>query len=294
MAAGIWNRLHTAWRVACSTWRIFSEIDAEQRAASFAYYALFSLIPLVALFLTLGSLLFDPRQIIQEIARFAPISPSEQQPIWTAVHSMEHLRGGVGVISVLILMWTSHRFFQSLVRAVNRAWHTIELPWWQVPLKNLAMIGVVASGLVLGILIPAILQGVRNAILALDHWIHLHFPAFNIEGVLPAIDLIRYLVGGIILFYAISVLYMLAPRQRVFFRDIWMAAVLVTLCLQTAQIGFVDYLPRLVNYSSVYGAFSGLLFLLFWIYVSGLIIIAGACLCAALKRPDDQAGRPAG
>ena len=37
--------------------------------------------------------------------------------------------------------------------------YTIEIPWWQAPLKNLLMILIVASALLAGVIAPAILQG---------------------------------------------------------------------------------------------------------------------------------------
>ena len=54
--------------------------------------------------------------------------------------------------------WSSLRFFQSLVHGVNRAWHTHEIPWWKMPLRNLAMIGIVASALLIGVIAPVILK----------------------------------------------------------------------------------------------------------------------------------------
>jgi membrane protein len=73
---------------------------------------------------------------------------------------------------------------------------------------------------------------------------------------------------------------MFAPRWRVEFRQVWQAALLVTLALQFCQIAFVNYLPRFVNYG-IYGAVGSLMLLLLWVYISGIIIIFGGCLCAA-------------
>ncbi len=103
------------------------------------------------------------------------------------MHQLEIARGGIGILSVLILLWCSLRFFQGLVHGVNRAWHTIEIPWWQVPLKNLLMIAITGSALFAGVIAPAILQGVRNGLLAAETFPERHifrsstcisFPAF--------------------------------------------------------------------------------------------------------------------
>ena len=182
MGSAIRNGLHKTWRTIVQTTNIYIEIDGEQRAAAFAYYVLFSLFPLFALILILGSSYFSPEQIISTIKSFLPIDDFQQRFIWEAVHQLEVARGGVGVVSVLILLWCSLRFFQGLVHGVNRAWHTIEIPWWQIPLKNLLMIAIIGSALFAGLIAPAILQGVRNGLIAAETFIEGAFSGFRLAS----------------------------------------------------------------------------------------------------------------
>ena len=83
-------------------------------------------------------------------------------------------------------------------------------------------------------------------------------------------------------------LYMLSPRRRVRFQQVWLPALLVTFTLQGCQIAFVSYLPRVINYG-VYGVIGSLMLLLLWVYVSGIIIIMGGCLCAAADKIWNEA-----
>ena len=55
------------------------------------------------------------------------------------------------------------------------------------------------------------------------------------------------------------------------------------------QIAFVNYLPHFVNYG-IYGAVGGMMLLLLWVYFSGIIIILGACLCAAIEQCREKDG----
>ncbi len=273
------------WDTVVRTVQIYGEIDGEQRSASFAYYVLFSLFPLFALLLTVGSNFLNPQEIIGTIEGFLPIDAPQQKWIWDAVHHLETARGGVGTISVIVLLWSSLRFFQALVRGVNRAWHTIEIPWWQMPLKNLLMVGIISSALLAGLLAPALLQGVRNVLLAAESFIPMHFPQFNLHLFSSLLDLGRYAIGGVVLFISFSLLYKLSPARKVTFSQVWLPSLLVTLTLQICQVAFVNYLPRFVNYG-IYGAVGGLMLLLLWVYVSGIIIIMGGCLCAAMARDN--------
>lgn len=283
-----WFERHRSLRVAKKTFDIFLDIDAEQRSASFAYYALFSLVPLIALMLTLGSMFFSPDVVHRTVEEFVPIGSAQQEVLWSMVTDLQSARGSVSIISILILSWTSLRFFQALVRAVNRAWHTIEIPWWQMPLKNLAMVAVIGGGLVLGVLVPAIIQTVIQVITAVETVVVDYIPMFNQQpDWVPIVNASRYLVAGGILFYTFAMLYMLAPRRKILFRQVWLPALAVTVILQGVQIAFVNYLPRIVNYNVVYGSVGGLMLLLLWVYAIGMIIILGACFSAALERVDE-------
>lgn len=272
-----------AWGSTLLSLRIFSRINGEQRAAAFAYYALFSMVPLVALLFSIGSLFFDPDDVRRAITEYVPIGPQEQQVIFQLASDLEKKRGGVSIVSVLILGWTSLRFFQALVTAVNRAWHTIPLPWWQMRIKNLAMIAVVASGLGFGILVPAVAQGVAKTLSGFSDFLTKHFPDLHLAPTIQLIEWSRLVIGTLVLFYTFSMLYMLAPRRRVMFRQVWLPAFLVTITVQVCQVAFVIYLPRIVDYG-IYGTIGGLMLLLLWVYVSGMMIILGGCLCVARAR----------
>lgn len=275
---------HAVWTTLSRAFHVYSQIDGEQRAAAFAYYVLFSLFPLMALLLTFGSMFFGADKIVEAIGGILPLVPEQQKFLWESVEALERSRGGVSVISAIVLLWCSLRFFQALVRGVNRAWHTVEIPWWQVPLKNLAMVAVIASALFAGLLIPAILQAAGDVIRGAEDYLRTFFPAFNIRLASLILDVVRYVLGALVLFYSFSVLYMTAPRKRVRFRQVWVAALAVTAALQIVQMGFVNVLPHFINYG-IYGAVGGMMLVLMWVYFSGITIMFGACLCAALS-PD--------
>jgi YihY family inner membrane protein len=279
--------LRRTWRIVVHASNIYIEIDGEQRAAAFGYYVLFSLFPLFALLLTVGSSFFNSGQMIDTIKSFLPFSGSQQNFIWEAVHQLEVARGGIGVVSVIIFLWCSLGFFHALVHGVNRAWHTIEIPWWQAPLKNLLMILIVASALLAGVIAPAILQGLRNGLLAAESLLEKHFPNFDLHFVSGLLDLSRFALGVAVVFYSFSMLYKLAPRRRVLFRQVWLPALIVTFALMICQIAFVNYLPHFINYG-IYGAVGGMMLLLLWVYFSGIIIIFGACLCAAIEQLREE------
>src|SRR5688572_14534011 len=152
-------------RIWATIWRgvvKFDETDGEQRAASFAYYALFSLLPLTVLLISLGSrLMGDRNQAANEVFRlmdiYVGVDLGSSKPVRATVESFMESRLGSGLISAAIVWWCALRFFQALVHGVNKAWGTKEYNWWRIPLKNLLMITILTSALLIGIIAPAIL-----------------------------------------------------------------------------------------------------------------------------------------
>ena len=289
MPSRLFKQLRDCPTIAWETIKTFVEIDGEQRAASFAYYALFSLVPLFALMLTVGSSFFDSKEVIDTVQHYFPMGEPQQAVMWRLVASLERSRGSVTIVSFLILIWCSLRFFQALVRGVNRAWHTVELPWWQLPIKNLLMIAVLASAMLIGLLAPALLQGAKKILLAFQDFVGSRLPELNLDAIVGVFELSRYLLSGAVLFYSFTLLYMLAPGRRVYFRQVWIPALLVTLSLQFCQNAFVNYLPRFVNYNAIYGSVGVMMLLMLWVYITGVIIFLGACLCSAVARVHGDA-----
>jgi YihY family inner membrane protein len=283
------TQLHFLWRLLRETATIYTRIAGSENAAAFAYYALFSLVPLVALLLTLGSYVFPGDAVVTAIHRFVPLGEDQQELLWSMVSSLENKRGGVSIVSIVILIWASLRFFHSLVLSINYAWGTRRLLWWQMPVKNLLMILAMSGALLIGTVVPAVLQGVARLLHSLEAVINEHLPMLDVERLLAVVDLSRYIGGTLVLFYCFAVLFMLAPRHKIRFAQIWMPALMVAVLLQVGQACFVNIVPKLVNYSAIYGAMGSMMFLLLWVYVAGTIIIAGGCLCAALAHLQGHA-----
>ena len=283
------TQIHFLWRLLRETATIYTRIAGGENAAAFSYYALFSLVPLVALLLTVGSYFFPGDTALTAIHRFVPLGEDQQELLWSMVRSLENKRGSVSIVSVVILIWASLRFFHSLVLSINYAWGTRRLLWWQMPVKNLLLILAMSGALLIGTIVPAILQAVVRLLHSLEAVINEHLPLLNVGRLLAVVDLSRYIGGTLVLFYCFAVLFMLAPRHKIRFEQIWIPALLVAVLLQVGQACFVNIVPKLVNYSAIYGAMGSMMFLLLWVYVAGTIIIAGGCLCAALAHLSGHA-----
>ena len=78
-----------------------------------------------------------------------------------------------------------------------------------------------------------------------------------------------------------SMFYKFAPRRRTQFKEVWSAALFVTVAQGVLQHFFILYTRNIGHFNAVYGTLGSVIALLLWIYLSGSTIILGGCLSAA-------------
>ncbi len=251
----------------------FGEIDGEQRAAAFSYYAFSSTFPLLLLVVSIGSLIFDREKVTTEVIDFInqylPLSPSKQNLIFETIRGVLKARTQAGVVAILLLLWSATKFLKVLIRATNRAWQVEVYNWWQLPLKSLALLGIVASAFLLGIVAPTLARLLKSWLVA------------TVGNLNWAFDLLIFLVPLLVLFYGFSMIYRLAPKRATRFSEVWLAALGVTILFRLAETLFVLLVGNFFHFNALYGALGGIIAFLMWIYLTGIIYVAGACFCAA-------------
>lgn len=275
-------------RWAVQRWAIFwralvkyDETDGEQRAASFAYYAFFAMFPLIVLLITLATNFFGSRmeataKIMTYVSAYLPLDGQDSKMIISTIDGVVQSRKSAGLIALGILSWSALKFFQALVYGINRAWGTKQYSWWRMPIKNLAMTAILISALLLGSIIPTILDYI-------DYLYWKHSWEFHLDFIFvkTLFHVIRLLVPPLVLFYGFAMFYKFAPRRRTLLREVWPAALFVTLSFEILQFLFLLYTKNIGNFNKLYGTFGTVVALLLWIYLSGSIIILGGCLAAA-------------
>lgn len=267
----------TFWRAGAK----YNETDGEQRAASFAFYALFALLPLTVLLITIGTRFLGNRdqatdEVFRLLSEYLPVDEGGRMQVRGAVSGFMNTRLGSGLVSLAIVLWCALRFFQSLVHGVNKAWGTREYTWWRLPLKNLLMVAILTSALLIGIIAPAVLNSVERVYQA-------HPDAFAFDFGLGSwvFRVSRWLLPPLLLFYALLLFYKVAPRRPTTMSEVWLEALWVTLVLGGLQKLFILYAGQVAKFNVVYGTFGSVAALLMWIYLTGAVIILGGCFCAA-------------
>lgn len=270
-----------SWAVIWRALIKYDETDGEQRAASFAYYAFFALFPLILFLITLGAMfLGDDKKatdlVMEYVNQYLPITPEQLEPVMATINGFMKNRGSAGFIALGALLWSATRFFQALVHGVNKAWGTKEYSWWRIPIQNLFMTGILASALLLGVIAPAAVSQVRNTF-----WQNARQLGLEYGWIDHAFTFSRWLIPFAVLWYGLTMFYIFAPRRRTRVREVWLAALIVTIGLEGLKNLFILYTLSIGDFNRIYGAFGSMVALLMWIYLSGSVIILGGCIAAA-------------
>jgi membrane protein len=86
---------------------------------------------------------------------------------------------------------------------------------------------------------------------------------------------IRWGVSFAILFFVFSCLYFAAPNIRLKISDVLAGSLFATVGWISVSFLFSYYVSNFGNYSAMYGSLGGIIVLLIWFYLTGLMIILG-------------------
>lgn len=279
-----WLR-HFKWRqtfkLACARW---AEEDGDQRAAAFACYLLLSLLPLTILLVTTGSLFVEPevatQAIVQLVNRYMPLTSEQERGAVAGIREWLDARGRISLTALPLLLWGALKFQSTLIRTTNRIWHSQTYNWWRLPLKSLGLLGITASALLIGILLPGLARLIRD-------WLngHLAFPQW-------AFALVFHFLPWLVLFYGMIMIYKLAPRRPTRFSDVWLGALGATVLIWLGERLFLVYAANFAHFNVLYGALGGIVAFLFWVYLSGCVGVFGICVCAAQAELRETVDHP--
>ena len=261
------------WRTIKGAWARWTEEDGDQRAAAFAYYLLLSLLPLVFMLVSAGSLFVErevaTREVVQWIERYVPLTGEQERGVVVNIQDMLEKRGKISLAAFPLLLWGALKFLRTLIRTTNRIWHSPAYSWWRLPLKSLGLLGVTFGAALLGILLPGIARLGRS-------WLatYLEFPGW-------AFALLFNILPWLVLFGGVIMIYRLAPSRPTKFSEVWIGALAATALIWACEWLFLLYAVNFADFNVLYGALGGIAALLLWIYLSSCIGVFGICLCAA-------------
>lgn len=276
-----WIERIRSFRVGRTLLRSFSRFSEERGgevSASLAYYTLFSLFPFFLALIAAGGFFLERDQVFKQVQEmFISFFPGSRNVIESNLKTVLNLRGTFGIIGILTLFWSASGMFSSLIYNVNRAWPDTRIRNFlrkrlaglaiAVALGALVVISIFATT-TFSVLAKVDLQAIGSQL---------------IEG-LPFKALMTRLISLTVKVLAFMALYLWAPNKKVQWRFALIGALVAGAGLEIATSGFTWYLTSgIASYDLVYGSLGAIVVLMFWVYISSLIILYGAHLTAACE-----------
>lgn len=269
---------YTVTELARRTWRELGDDYAVDLAASMSYYAILSLFPLAIGLVSLFSLILEADVVEQEVfGFFHTYLPGSEGILAANVEAVQNIRGLLGILSGLGLLYSSSLLFGSITRAVNRAWDIpYDRPFYIEKPRHFLMAFSVVPLVVLSVVSTTGLQVLSN-----EEWPVLGRLAFlEHNGINTLARPLPFLFSlGIFL-----LIYKFAPYARTYWRYIWPGALVAALLFDVGKSLFVFYLENYAAYGRIYGALASVIVLLAWTYMSGMILIIGAEISSEYQR----------
>jgi membrane protein len=259
-----------------STVRYLLRTEVHTFAFSVAANALLSFFPFVTLLLMLIRRVFRSPGMYEVVLQLLrDYLPAGQEFVIRNLNAMVGARHQVQIVSLVILLVTSTGIFLPLEVALNRIWGFSE---------NRSYVGnqLISLGLAFWCGVLALLSvGMGAGNVALMEFL-LHGHATIVVRVVGFLVMkVFAMAASIAIFFLI---YWLLPNGRVPVRAVLPTAVIMGLLSEALKYAYILALPWL-NFAEVYGPFSLSVSLMFWAFLSGLLLLTGAHLSAESHLP---------
>lgn len=257
------------------TLKYLTKTEVHTYAFSVACNAILSFFPGVVLMLTLTrKVLHSPGMYDVILQLLRDYLPSNQDFVIKNLKALASVHK-VQIFSMIMLIISSTGIFLPLEVALNRVWG------FQ---KNRSYLSnqLVSLGLALGCGVLMLLSVGATA-----GNLHLLGTFLRMDNIL--FRAIQYLVMKVFAIFAsiaiFFVIYWLLPNGKVSARAVLPAAMITGIIFEVAKQIYVFSLPWL-DFQEVYGPFSISVTLIFWAYVSGMLLLGGAFMSAAEHSKD--------
>ncbi|MBI2683160.1 MAG: YihY/virulence factor BrkB family protein [Acidobacteriales bacterium] len=250
------------------TTRYLLQTEVHTYAFSVAANAILSFFPFIVLLMTITRRIFRSQAMTDVVTQLVrDFLPAGQDFIVRNLTVLVNAREGVQVMSLVILLFTSNGVFLPLEVALNHVWGIEKDRSWLG--NQLVSFGLALAVGTLALLSIALTAGNQALITAAFHGELARTAAFAVMKVFA-------LGASIGIFFLI---YWVLPNGKIRARAVLPTAVAIGILWEGAKYLYILALPVL-DFKEVYGPFAISVTLMFWAFLSGMLLLAGAHMSA--------------
>jgi membrane protein len=275
-------RITRAASVARQLWHEWQRDNAMMLAAAVAFYATFSLAPLLLILLKISAILLGRETARARLLEFVGdvVSPKAAVATDRIIEAASGDSTGTTVVSVLVLVVSASAVFRYLKLALNVV---LDVPtkeergFYRILRKRLVATVIAIAAIVL-------LVGALGATAAIA-WL-----AENAPGRLqwePLWSALRLLLTFIVLAAGFAAILKFVPDMDLRWRHVAIGSALAAVTFSGGQLLIASYLAR-SSLTTAYGAAGSFVLLLVYIYFTVAVLFAAAELTEVLARDDAE------
>jgi membrane protein len=274
------------------TFRSFSRHGARLLAASAAFYAVLSAVPILTVALRVAGLVTSEaaarRELLAGLARFVGDDGARAIGALLERAAASGADPWLGTFDVALLLYASTRLFGSLRQSINHLWDLEPRPVSGLPHFAARELRRRGAAFVLVLLVGAALV----ASVVAKTWI---FAASEIASAAVGSSWPLHLAEWGLSFAVVSLLFAsilkILPDARVAWRDAWLGATSTALLFSLGATAIAAYLGRR-GLTSAYGPGASIVLLLLWVHYSAHIFFLGVAFTGVWARRRGAGIRP--
>ncbi len=240
-------------------------------ASSIAFYFLFSVFPLILIFISLSGIFIDRLDIQTTILGFV----EERIPIIYSftesnIEKIIENRTSIGIIGFIFLVIIATYVFDSIQFSLNRVYKTkSQRRYWKQKIFGFLIITLTFIIIFLSFLLSTALFYLTNTVIGF----------FDLSESLSTF-LLRYIsifLGLLLNFAIFGIVYFFGTNRKTHFKHhIYKGALIAAFLWEISKHIFIFFINRFANFELAYGSVGSIIGFLLWIYISSYIFLIGA------------------
>jgi len=268
------------------TWNEIQRDDGLSLAAQLAYYFFLALFPALLFLIALAGTLANPELISRLVDMMSGAVPPDVINIIRdqLIRIAQGDQGGIMTFGVLAALWSSSSALVSLSDALNRAYGVEDSRGW-MKRRLIAIVLTIGVAAFIIISVALVLVGPQAA-----DWLAARLGLSEVFT--WAWRILQWPLVFVLVVLAIGLIYYFAPDVEQDFVFLTPGSVLAAILWLLASLGFRFYVVNFGSYNETYGAIGGVMVLLLWLYISGLVVIVGAEMNAEIEHASAHGKAP--
>lgn len=263
---GIFYRIKTlllaVYITVIQVWKDFSGDNGSQAAASFAFFSFLSLLALLIFAgAVLGMVLSGNQELLDKIMDYiVSNAPGISDTVKQALDASVNLRGTLGLVGALGLLYTGTKVFDSFQAWLNSIWGLEKPKYLKKKLKSLLTLLFMGAVVLVGF-------GMHVALFIARRY-------FDFIGSLMPI--LVFLITTFVLFIGLAFIYSYSIDIKLGWRVVWAGALFSAILINPVQMVLSWYYTKIGDLPAIYGSFASVVLTIIVIYYVGYIIYLGA------------------